>query len=71
MNNPELTLIRSTQVVVFVIFTNYWAITIIWKKEKGTLPVVQNNKIIQFAEIPLLPLAQQTLNNLLYPLNKR
>ena len=43
---------------VFVIFTNDWAITIIWKKKKGTLPVVQNNMITQDAEIPL---AQQTL----------
>ena len=49
--------------VVFVIFTNHWVITIIWKKKKETLPVVQNNMIIQGAEIPLLPLAQQTLKD--------
>ena len=47
--NPELALIQSTQAVVFVIFTNHCAITIIWKKKKGTLPVVQNNMIIQDA----------------------
>ena len=35
--------------------------TILWKKKKGTLPVVQNYMIIQRAEIPLLLLAQQTL----------
>ncbi len=52
--NPELTSIQSTQVVVFFIFINHCTITIIWKKKKGTLPVVQNNMIIQGAEIPPL-----------------
>ncbi len=45
----------------------FWAsqtkqITIVWKKKKGTLHVVKNNMIIQGAEIPRLPLAQQTLS---------
>ena len=52
IKNPELTLIQRTQVVVFVTFTNNWAITIIWKNKKVTLPVVQNNMVIQCAEIP-------------------
>ncbi len=47
--------------VVFVIFTNHWPITIMWKNKKGTLPVAQNNMIVQCAEIPLLPSAEQTL----------
>ncbi len=61
--NPELTLIQSTQVVVFVIFVNHWTITIIWIEKKGTLPVVQNNMIIQCAEIHPLHSAQQTLRD--------
>ncbi len=59
--NPELTLIQRTQVVIFVMFTDHWAITIIWTNKKGTLPVVQNNMIIQCAEIPALHSAKQTL----------
>ena len=62
--NPELTLIQSTQMVVSVIFTNHWAIAIICKKKKGTLPEAQNNIIIQGAEIPLLPLSHQTLTQM-------
>ena len=60
--------------VIIVIFTNQWAINMIWENKKGTLPVVQNNMIIQRAEIPqsnsakqavMSPAAESTVNPLI------